>query len=118
MIETVSIVVPLQTLFGWPEAPAVTPLEALGLLAGVPIMVIAAIFAVAKGNAMMRAAKLGPGPQPSDPVWMGGRAKSIMGSADDEVAVDANRAPRARGVPHHGERRGRHRGCQCPLVTS
>lgn len=76
---------PMRTLFGWPQVPAVTPLEVLGLLAGVPLVVIVLVFAVAKANAVLKASKHGPGPQPSDPVWMGGRARSIMGGAEDEL---------------------------------
>lgn len=87
------MLVPLQTLFGWPAAPQVTPLEALGLLVGVPLVVIVVAFAVAKGHAVLRTNKVGAGPQPGDPVWMGGRSKSIMGGADDLVPELEN-APR------------------------
>ncbi|GAB2595687.1 hypothetical protein [Microlunatus antarcticus] len=75
----------MDTLFGWPQVPTVTPLEALGLLAGVPLVVIALIFAVSKANAVLQASRRGPGPQPEDPVWMGGRALSIMGGAEDQA---------------------------------
>ncbi len=73
------------TLFGWPEVSPATPLEQLGLLVGAPLVVFVLVFAIAKGNAMMKASKHGPGPQASDPVWMGGRARSIMGGAEDEL---------------------------------
>lgn len=83
---TVSMLVPLdQTLFGWPEVPPTSPLVELGLLIGIPLVVIVLVFAVAKGNAVLKANKQGPGPHPDDPVWMGGRARSIMGGADDEL---------------------------------
>ena len=76
---------PMDTLFGWPQVPTVSPLEMLGLLAGIPLVVIALIFAIAKADSVLKASKHGPGPQPSDPVWMGGRARSIMGGAEDEL---------------------------------
>jgi len=78
----------MDTLFGWPEAPTVTPLEMLGLLGGIPLVVIILIFAVAKAHAVLKVHKLGPGPQASDPVWEGGRALSIMGGAEDQLTDD------------------------------
>lgn len=78
----------MDTLFGWPQAPAVTPLELLGLLGGFPLVVIILVFAVAKAHSVLKANKLGPGPQPSDPVWEGGRALSIMGGAEDQLPDD------------------------------
>lgn len=75
----------MDTLFGWPEAPTVSPLEMLGLLGGIPLVVILLIFAVAKADAVMKVSKHGRGPQPSDPIWEGGRARSIMGGAEDEL---------------------------------
>lgn len=83
------MLMPLYVPFGWPKPPAVTPLEVLGLLAGVPIVVIVIVFAVAKGHAVMMTSKHGPGPQPGDPVWMGGRSRSIMGGAEDLVSDPA-----------------------------
>ena len=76
----------MDTLFGWPQVPTVTPLEMLGLLGGIPLVVIVLIFAVAKADAVIKASKHGPGPQPGDPFWMGGRARSIMGGAEDELS--------------------------------
>ena len=78
----------MDTLFGWPEAPTVTPLAMLGLMGGIPLVVILLVFAVAKADAVIKANKRGPGPQPEDPIWMGGRARSIMGGAEDELTPD------------------------------
>jgi len=73
----------MDTLFGWPQVPTVTPLEMLGLLGGIPLVLILLIYGIAKADAVMKASKRGPGPQPGDPVWMGGRSRSIMGGAED-----------------------------------
>jgi hypothetical protein len=78
----------MDTLFGWPQVPTVTPLEMLGLLAGVPLVVIVVVFAIAKADAVIKTSKRGPGPQPGDPVWLGGRALSIMGGAEDQLPDD------------------------------
>lgn len=83
---TVSMLVPLDvTLFGWPEVPPTSPLQELGLLVGIPLVVILIVFAVSKGNKVMHESRRGPGPHEDDPIWMGGRARSIMGGAEDEV---------------------------------
>ena len=70
---------------GWPEATDPNPLAELGLLIGLPLVVIAIAFAVAKVGNAAKASRTGGGVQPSDPIWMGGRARSIMGGAEDEV---------------------------------
>ncbi len=83
---TVSMLVPLDvTLFGQPEVPPTSALQELGLLVGIPLVVILIVFAVSKGNAVMHASRRGPGPHEDDPVWMGGRARSIMGGAEGEA---------------------------------
>lgn len=79
----------MDTLFGWPQAPTVTPLELLGLLGGIPLVVIVVVFAIAKAHAVLVASKRGPGPQADDPVWLGGRALSIMGGAEKELPTAA-----------------------------
>lgn len=75
----------MDTLFGWPQAPDVSVLEMLGLLGGIPLVVIVIALVVSKGDQVVKASKHGPGPQPSDPVWMGGRSLSIMGGAEDQL---------------------------------
>ncbi|MGI3779681.1 MAG: hypothetical protein ACRYG2_02800 [Janthinobacterium lividum] len=89
----------MDTLFGWPQAPAVSPLELLGLLAGFPLVVIIGVFAVAKAHAVLKVHRLGPGPQPSDPVWEGGRALSIMGGAEDQLPADVEDRRRELDAP-------------------
>ncbi|GAA3569804.1 hypothetical protein GCM10022197_27700 [Microlunatus spumicola] len=93
----------MDTLFGWPQVPTVTPLEMLGLLGGIPIVVIALIFAIAKIDAGIKASKRGPGPQPGDPVWMGGRSRSIMGGDADllpeQLSVEESRRHQLAGAP-------------------
>ena len=79
------MLVPLQTLFGWPAAPDPSPLASLGLLFGLPIAVIVIAFAVAKIGNSVKARATGGGVQASDPIWMGGQARSIMGGPDNEL---------------------------------
>ena len=89
----------MDTLFGWPQAPDVSVLEMLGLLGGIPLVVIIISIAVLKGDQVVKASKHGPGPQPSDPVWEGGRALSIMGGAEDQLPVEAEARRRALTAP-------------------
>jgi hypothetical protein len=89
----------MDTLFGWPQVPTVTPLEMLGLLGGVPLVVIILIFGIAKAHAVLVASKRGPGPQDSDPVWEGGRALSIMGGAEDLLPDDVETQRRQLTAP-------------------
>ena len=70
---------------GWPEAPDPNPLAELGLLIGLPLVVMIIAFAIAKVGNAAKASRTGGGVQASDPIWMGGRARSVMGGAEDEV---------------------------------
>ena len=91
---------------GWPEASDPNPLAELGLLIGLPLLVIAIAFAVAKIGNAAKASRTGGGVQPSDPIWMGGRARSIMGGAEDErPAVTAGEGSPQAGS-HAGEESG------------
>lgn len=76
---------PLQTLSGWPTSPDPSPLVVLGLLVGLPVVVIVLAFAVAKAGNMAKVSRTGGGVQVTDPVWMGGRAKSIMSGPEYEL---------------------------------
>jgi hypothetical protein len=89
----------MDTLFGWPEAPTVTPLEMLGLLGGFPLVVIILIFAVAKAHAVLKAHKVGPGPQPGPPPRWGRRALSIMGGAEDQLTDEVEARRRELNAP-------------------
>ena len=65
------MLVPLDTLEGWPTAPDPSALQVLGLLFGLPLLVIIIVIAIAKiSNAV------GPGDaheEVTEPVWVGGR---------------------------------------------
>jgi hypothetical protein len=83
--ELLSMLVPLQTLPGWPAAPDPTPLQTIGLLAGLPLLFIVIVFAIAKiGNTVQ--ASRGTDVQVTDPLWVGGR--EVEGS-EDTVAIEA-----------------------------
>jgi hypothetical protein len=66
------MVVPLDTLAGWPAAEPPTVLQSLGLLVGVPALVFVVVFAIAKiGNSIH--ASRGTGLPPVEALWVGGK---------------------------------------------
>ncbi len=72
VIELSSMLVPLDTLAGWPPAPTPTTLQTLGLLVGFPLLVFIVVFAIAKiGNTAK--ANRGEAPPPAESLWVNGR---------------------------------------------
>ena len=66
------MLVPLDTLAGWPAAKEPTILQTLGLLVGFPVLAMVIAFAVARLGTSVQA-KRGDAPPAADSVWVGGR---------------------------------------------
>jgi len=66
------MLVPLDTLAGWPVAEKPTILQTLGLLVGFPALAMIIAFAVAKIGTSVQAKRDNP-PAVTDSVWVGGR---------------------------------------------
>ena len=66
------MLVPFDTLAGWPTAQAPTALQTLALLVGFPLLVIILAFAVAKIGNNLKASR-GEAPPPAESLWVGGR---------------------------------------------
>ena len=66
------MLVPLDTLAGWPAAEEPTVLQTLALLVGFPVLAIIIAFAVAKIGTSVQARR-GDTPAAADSVWVGGR---------------------------------------------
>lgn len=66
------MVVPLDTLAGWPTAEPPTVLESLGLLVGIPLLVFLVVFAIAKIGNNIHASR-GTGLPPVETMWVGGK---------------------------------------------
>jgi len=80
------MLVPLETLSGWPAVEDPSALQVLGLLVGLPGLVFVAIFAMAKiGN--LRKASHGTGVQVTDPVWVGGAPRPEIEGPEHDAAV-------------------------------
>ena len=72
MTELLSMVVPLDTLSGWPAAQEPSILQTLGLLVGIPALVAVIAFAIAKIGTSVQASR-GDAAPVADSVWVGGR---------------------------------------------
>ena len=66
------MLVPFDTLAGWPAAQEPSILQTLGLLVGLPALVIVIAFVIAKIGTSAQA-KRGTAPPVADSVWVGGR---------------------------------------------
>lgn len=64
------MLVPLETLPGWPEAQDPTFLQTLGLLVAIPVGIALVIALLAFGPSLARANKGGM-VQAKDPLWLG-----------------------------------------------
>ena len=65
------MLVPLDTLEGWPTAPDPSALQVLGLLFGLPLLVIIIVIAIAKISNAVGAGDAHE--EVTEPVWVGGR---------------------------------------------
>jgi hypothetical protein len=92
MTDLSSMLVPLETLPGWPRVDNPSPLASLGLLIGLPLVVIVIAFAVAKiGNTVQ--ASRGTANTDTEPVWVGGPTRpNIEGPRRDQAAIEAEQA--------------------------
>lgn len=85
-----SMLVPLETLPGWPQVTDPTLLEELGLLIGLPLVVFIAVCAIAKIGNLRKAAHRGED-EAVDPVWVGGPTRpDIEGPAHDQAQLEAD----------------------------
>jgi len=66
------MLVPLDTLAGWPAAQEPTILQTLALLVGFPVVAMIIAFAVAKIGTSVQASR-GDSAPVADSVWVGGR---------------------------------------------
>jgi hypothetical protein len=88
MSEFLSMLVPLQTLAGWPTAKDPTPLQSLGLLFGIPLAVMIVVSVLIKARSLMAASR-GSNAKYTQPTWVGAKegVHEILG--DDNAAGQA-----------------------------
>jgi hypothetical protein len=95
------MLLPLDTLAGWPTVKPPTVLQSLGLLVGAPLLVAIIVFAIAKIGTTVQA-KRGEAPPAADSVWVGGREAGGEVEAAPELhgvgAEDDDRTPGGAGA--------------------
>jgi hypothetical protein len=95
------MLLPLDTLAGWPAAKEPTVLQSLGLLVGAPLLVAIVVFAIAKIGTTVQAGR-GEAPPVADSVWVGGRQAGGEIEAAPEMhgvgAEDDDRTPGGAGA--------------------
>jgi hypothetical protein len=80
------MLVPLETLSGWPQAPEPTILQILGLFVGIPLLIFVVVIAIAKIDAAAHAGR-GDISQASDPLWVGAHESAELEAAGANPSV-------------------------------
>ena len=98
MNELLSMLVPLETLSGWPRVTNPTPLQVLLLLVGFPLLVFIIVIAINKIAQSIHAAR-GDDYHTSDPFWVGGdQASGELEAASANPGVEAGDQTQAEGT--------------------
>lgn len=95
------MLVPLETLPGWPPAPNPPALLSLAILIGIPAVafILIAIF----GKISASASKASGGLVSStDTVWLGASPKSLGTDGDEKPAIEAAKASTSTGAGEIG----------------
>jgi hypothetical protein len=95
------MLVPLETLSGWPQVPNPTVLQTLTLLVGIPLLIAVIVIAMIEIGARARARR-GDAVDTSDPLWVGARESAevepISDSKGAEAAAQTTPEPSAAGA--------------------
>jgi hypothetical protein len=95
------MLVPQQTLSGWPAVADPSILQTLGLLVGLPALVIVIAFAIAKAGTVAQAGRQ-TDRQVTDPVWVGGRKAGEVDSLGVVPALESSAAAPAGSAEQTG----------------
>lgn len=80
------MLVPLETLNGWPAVTDPTPLQVLGLLIGFPLLLVAVVFGISKASAMIQASR-NPDQGVAGPLWLGSHTETVLEGSQAHSAV-------------------------------
>jgi hypothetical protein len=83
------MLVPLETLSGWPRVENPSALQVLWLLIGIPLLIAIVVTALVKIGAARRA-RQGDAIQASDPLWVGSHQSTEVAAATANPGPDAN----------------------------
>ena len=82
MNELLSMLVPLETLSGWPRVSNPTPLQSLTLLIGIPLLISVIVIAIIEIGARARARR-GDITETNDPLWVGAQESAEVEPVPD-----------------------------------
>ena len=82
------MLVPLDTLSGWPQVQNPTALQSLLLFVGLPFLVFLIVIAINKITQSIHAAR-GHDVQGSDPLWVGDHGSAELESASANPGTEA-----------------------------
>jgi hypothetical protein len=113
--ELLSMLVPLETLSGWPQVENPSALQVLGLLVGIPLLIAIIVIAITEIGARARAGR-DDSLQATDPLWVGAQSVELEANvnpgleiAEEVPAGDAEQASVGRGDVE-GDDTGEHVG--------
>jgi hypothetical protein len=82
------MLVPLETLSGWPRVENPSALQVLWLLIGIPLLIAIVVIALVRIRAA-RDARRGDRIQASDPLWVGDHESAELEAASANPGIDA-----------------------------
>lgn len=82
MNELLSMLVPLETLSGWPRVSNPTPLQSLTLLIGIPLLISVIVIAIIEIGARARVRR-GDITEANDPLWVGAQESAEVEPVPD-----------------------------------
>jgi hypothetical protein len=82
------MLVPLETLSGWPQVENPSPLEVLGLLVGIPLLIAIIVIALVEIGARARAGREDI-IQASDPLWVGEQQRGVLEVSSEDPGTEA-----------------------------
>jgi hypothetical protein len=102
--ELLSMLVPLETLSGWPQVENPTVLQSLTLFVGIPLLIAVIVIAIIEIGARARAGREDP-ILTSDPLWVGAQESAQIEPVSDsqEALTPAEAVAEVAGGQHSGE---------------
>jgi hypothetical protein len=103
------MLVPLETFSGWPQVANPSPLQSLGLLIGIPLLIAVIVIALIELRARARARR-GDDPQASDPLWVGARESAEVEPVSDDAGTITSDQVTREAISVEGGDTGEHVG--------
>jgi len=103
------MLVPLETLSGWPQVQNPTVLQSLLLFVGFPVLVFLIVIAINKITQSVHAAR-GQDLQSSDPLWVGDHESAALESASVNPGTEAGQQIETGEGEIEGDDTGEHVG--------